>query len=201
MLTGVVLAGGENRRMGGKPKALLEFGGEPMIRRQLRLMAGACSELLVVTNDPRLLLSEVDRSVRIVTDYYPGNGPLGGIHAALSLCRSDYAWIVGCDMPFVSADAAGVLLEAVREAGADAAVPSVGGKLQPLHGVYRTNCAEEAERLLREETYRVMEWIRRIRHVVVSDDRFAGTGIDTRFAVNANTPEQWDEARRLERDG
>lgn len=199
MLTGVILAGGENRRMGGSHKALLDFGGKTLIERQIAAMSTICTELIVVTNDPKLFLPVVDRSVRIITDFYPGKGPLGGIHAALSLTRNDNVWIVGCDMPYVGPDAAGLLLERLQLAEADAAVPHVDGKLQPLHAVYNRRCADQAAELLAEEAYRVTGLFDRIRWEPVHDFEFEGRGIDTKFAVNTNTPEEWTEVLLSER--
>lgn len=105
-LSGVILAGGRNRRMGGSPKALLSYHREKLIHRQIRVMRTICEEVILVTNEPRLYLPIVDRDVRILTDSYAGQGPLGGMHAALSLARCDNVWIIDCDMPFVSSRAA-----------------------------------------------------------------------------------------------
>ena len=52
MLTGAILAGGDNRRMNGEAKALLTFGAEKLIQRQIRQMREICSEMIVVTNHP-----------------------------------------------------------------------------------------------------------------------------------------------------
>ncbi|MDF2663055.1 MAG: molybdopterin-guanine dinucleotide biosynthesis protein MobA [Paenibacillus sp.] len=199
MLTGVILAGGENRRMGGKHKALLDLGGQTLIERQIAAMSTICPELIVVTNDPKRFLPVVDRSVRIITDFYPGKGPLGGIHAALSLTRNDNVWIVGCDMPYVSPEAAGLLLERLQLAEADAAIPHVDGRLQPLHAVYNRRCAEQAAALLAEEAYRVTGLLERVRWEPVHDFEFEGRGIGTKFAVNTNTPEEWSEVLLSER--
>ena len=52
MLTGVILAGGQNKRMDGQNKALLSFSNERLIERQIRIMQESCEEIIVVTNDP-----------------------------------------------------------------------------------------------------------------------------------------------------
>lgn len=148
MLTGVILAGGSNRRLHGQPKALLPFGGEPLIVRQLRLMQPACSELIVVTNEPKPFLRLLDPEVRIITDFVPNRGPLSGMHAGLSLARNRDVWIAGSHMPFVSAQAALLLREKKRE-GFEAALPRIRGGIYPLHGVYDRSCADKIWPLLR----------------------------------------------------
>ena len=122
MLTGVILAGGANRRMKGESKALLPFGGQPLVVRQVDRMRILCDEVIVVTNDPRPYLPILDRSVRIITDFFAGHGPLGGMHAALSLAKHTSVWVVGCDMPFVSSKAAELLWNRKRD-GFEAVVP------------------------------------------------------------------------------
>lgn len=201
MLRGVILAGGENRRMGGKPKALLPIGGEMLIQRQIRLLTPSCSEIVVVTNEPGLYLPVVGRSARIVTDLEPGKGPLGGMHAAFSMRGHEYVWVVGCDMPFVSAAAADLMLRKAMDMKLDAVVPRLDGRLHPLHAVYRFTCAKAVAELLASGTYRVTELFAKIRWEPVPESEFAGKGIDPGFAVNANTPEEWAEALRMEDGG
>lgn len=184
--------------MGGHHKALLPIGGEKLIQRQIRLMAPICTEIIVVTNDPELFAPYVDRFVRIVADFYPGNGPLAGMHAALSGAGNEYAWVVGCDMPFLSADAASHMMNKLQRMELDAVVPRLDGRLHPLHAVYRSACAKPIEELLEAGTYRVMELFGKIRWESLLDEEFAGLGIELRFAVNTNTPEEWAEALRME---
>ncbi|TMV48373.1 molybdenum cofactor guanylyltransferase [Paenibacillus mesophilus] len=196
MLSGVILAGGENRRMGGRHKALLPIGGEKLVQRQIRLMAPVCPEIIVVTNDPELFAPHVGRSVKIVADHFPGKGPLAGMHAALSDAGNEHAWVVGCDMPFLSSDAARHMLDKLQRMELDAVIPRLDGRLHPLHGVYRSACVKQIAELLADDTYRVMELFGKIRWEPLHDGEI--TGIDLRFAVNANTPEEWAEVLRME---
>jgi molybdopterin-guanine dinucleotide biosynthesis protein A len=69
----------------------------------------------------------------------PGKGPLGGMHAAFLAAAYAYCWVVGCDMPFLSPEAALLMLSRIAEH--DAVVPVIKGKLHPLHGVYAAQCA------------------------------------------------------------
>ncbi|MEF3303719.1 molybdenum cofactor guanylyltransferase [Paenibacillus sp. GYB003] len=199
MLTGVVLAGGKNRRMGGRPKALLTIGGETLVERQIRLMSPVCGEIVIVANDGGPFAGLAGESVRVAKDVYPDSGPLGGIHAALSAARGECAWIVGCDMPFVSADAAAYMRSRLRPE-LDAVVPRIAGRLQPLHAVYRTACAAAVRKLLEAGTLRVTALLDAVRWEAAEEDEFVERGIDSRFAVNANTPEEWSEALRMDAD-
>ncbi|WP_438449280.1 molybdenum cofactor guanylyltransferase [Gorillibacterium sp. sgz5001074] len=194
MITGAILAGGQNRRMEGKMKALLPFAGELLIERQIAQMKTVCEEIIVVTNQPSLFLPVLDRSIRIITDYFPSKGPLSGMHAALSLARHPDVWIVGCDMPFISAEAAQVLLEQKRSVKCDASVPVIDGRTHPLHGIYSKSCADAISALLLAGEYRVMEMLRMIYWQEAAEALFTERGIDLAFVTNVNNPEEYDMA-------
>jgi molybdopterin-guanine dinucleotide biosynthesis protein A len=179
LLTGVILAGGAPSGTNGQPKALWLFGGEKMILRQLRLMQPACSELIVVTNDPKPYLRLLAPEIRIITDFVPNRGPLGGMHAGLSLARNRDVWIVGSHMPFVSAKAAELLLERKRQ-GFAAALPAVKGSVHPLHGVYDRSCAERIWPLLQTGETKLSRLLADIHWGGLGDAAFrdAGAGLD-----------------------
>ncbi|MFC5700308.1 molybdenum cofactor guanylyltransferase [Cohnella faecalis] len=150
-VTGAILAGGPNTGMDGRSKALLPFGNEPLVQRQIQAMQEICREVVVVTNDPKPFFRILDHSVRIITDSYSGSGPMSGVHAALRLARNPFVWIVGSDMPFISAEAAARLVMAGRFGNHfDAVLPVLGGKPVPLHGVYDTRCADKVQSTLEE---------------------------------------------------
>jgi molybdopterin-guanine dinucleotide biosynthesis protein A len=84
-----------------------------------------------VTNEPEIFLPIVPNELRIITDFYKNRGPIGGIHAGLSLARKEEAWIVSWDMPLLSANAA-----AYTFTQNDAVIPVIERKSYPFHGVY-----------------------------------------------------------------
>lgn len=190
-MTGVILAGGFDRRMHGQPKALLPFGDEKLIVRQLRLMKPVCSELIVVTNDPNPYLRFLDREVRIITDFVPNRGQLSGMYAGLSLARNRDVWIVGCHMPFLSAKAA-ELLQAKKHESFNASLPWVQGGLYPLHGVYDRSCAEAVWPLLHSGDPSVSHLLKKISWAEFRDTEFQAEGIDTSFVDCFNTPEEYE---------
>lgn len=197
-LSGVILAGGRSRRMGGPHKALLPFRGEKLIHRQLKELRKICSEIILVTNEPRTFLPLVDNEVRIITDFYPDKGPLGGIHAALSLSSHMNVWIVACDMPFLSPQAARALLEIKTDTGSEAAVPYFNERMYPFHGVYDKSCVERIPYLFSRGQFRVGGFLDAIRCEKAAEAEFLRRGIDPRFILNLNTPEQYESLLALE---
>ncbi|MBD0383578.1 molybdenum cofactor guanylyltransferase [Paenibacillus sedimenti] len=196
MMTGVILAGGLNRRMGGRLKALLPISGKPLILRQLEEMASCCKEILVVTNNPEVLSPILDTfsdvKVRTIRDRFVQTGPLGGIHAACLEASEPLLWVVGCDMPCLSAAAAEAMSMQCMDKGSDAVVPVIDGRVHPLHGIYTRQVGAEAEALLAHEQYRLMGLLQRIDCQEAEQDFFMEKGISTRFVLNVNTPEDYE---------
>ncbi|WNR44230.1 molybdenum cofactor guanylyltransferase [Paenibacillus roseipurpureus] len=197
MLSGVILAGGTNRRMHGERMALLPFGGKPMIARQLDRMQGICEELIVVTPDPKPYLHIVHRSVRIITDFYEGHGPLGGMHAALSLAKHSSVWIVGCDMPFISSKAAELLLERKRD-GLEAVVPMIAGEIYPLHGIYDRVCAPHIVPLLHQGETQLSSLLKHVFWSELGDQFLYENGVDLNFVSRIKTVEDYEAMKRFE---
>ena len=78
-MTGIILSGGENSRMGAN-KAFVVMDGERLIDRLLKIFKDLFREVIVVTNAP---LDYIDLDITIVTDIYPGKKALGGIYTGL----------------------------------------------------------------------------------------------------------------------
>src|SRR5258705_10142817 len=95
-VTGVIQAGGRSTRMGGRPKALIELGGRPIIERVLAALAPAVDDLLVVTNTPELYAF---LELPMVGDVYPDHGSLGGASFALDAPGGPAAPPLPCPMP------------------------------------------------------------------------------------------------------
>ncbi len=129
--TGAVLAGGEARRM-GRNKALFRVDGEPLWRRQVRVLreAGADSVVVVRREGHRSL----GRDVPQVHDRFPDAGPLAGVEAALTGAHADWVAVLAVDMPAVEAS----WFEGLRKfcgAGVGAVARHAGG-YEPLAAIY-----------------------------------------------------------------
>jgi molybdopterin-guanine dinucleotide biosynthesis protein A len=198
MLTGVILAGGQSKRMGRQNKALLTFSNERLIERQIRIMKIKCDEIIVVTNEPKLFLPILGDSVRIITDYVPGKGILSGMHAAFSLSKNTDFWVVGCGMPFISPQAAEWMWKQKGKLQCDAVVPKFTGEAHPLHGIYHKSCLPEISRLLDLNQSRVDELFNVIQYEFVSESSFFDQGLDLRFVTNVSTLEEYKQALQLD---
>lgn len=197
-LTGVILAGGQNRRMGGMMKALLSLEGSLFIERQLAELRKLCSDIVIVANDRAAFAPWQSRHVKVIPDLQPGSGPLAGLQAAMTSARTESLWVVACDMPFASAAAASAMAELLAEEGMDAVMPMLDGKVQPLHAMYRRRCLAAVDELLRAEQYRVMALLHKLNYTAAEERFFLERGISTQFAVNVNELEHYNKLRQPE---
>lgn len=193
-MTGAILAGGSRGGMSGVERALLAVGGERLIERQIKEMRKLCAEIIVVANEPKPLFGVLDGNVRIITDYFAAGGPLSGMHAALRLARHSPVWVVGGDMPFVSAEAARELIAAGKTQG-DAVIPIVRGRPVPLHGIYDKACAETAGKLLARGAFGWATYLGEITWQGVSfEDTSSAAGLD--FSCSIGRREEYEQAMR-----
>ncbi|WP_305043844.1 formate dehydrogenase accessory sulfurtransferase FdhD, partial [Geoalkalibacter sp.] len=129
-ITGVILAGGESRRM-GCDKSLLPVEGARFIDHIYRRLAALFDEVIIVTNSPGLYQ---DIPCRKVPDIYYGKGALAGIHSGLCHARHERIFAVACDMPFLNAEVIqGLCLQADQGA---VVVPQSPRGPEPLHALY-----------------------------------------------------------------
>lgn len=196
MLTGVILAGDTSRQTGSHGKALLPFCGEILIQRQVRMLKNICREVIIVTNEPKLYLPILGNSVRIITDYFPGKGQLGGMHAALSLSTSNHLWIVGSDMPFLSGRAAG-LMDSLMEPETDAVIPHYGGESHPLHGIYHKRCLAQVSAALEHGRHELADLEPQLQVKRVDELFFRSNDVEPHFVTRINTTEAYHHAMQL----
>lgn len=191
-LAGVLVMGGENSRM-GRPKGLVNIQGELLFIRTLREMEKGCYERIIVTNTPWLYKPLLAEPVSMISDVYPGKGPLSGFHAVMHGSPSEFFWMVGCDMPFVSWEAGLLLWKKLLASRCKLAVPCLSGQIEPLHGIYHRSCLSGIERLLESGAQSgLIRWIRKESALFLKEADFNEAGIPLGFTDSFNTPDEFD---------
>jgi molybdopterin-guanine dinucleotide biosynthesis protein A len=143
--TGVLVAGGQSRRLGGLPKGLVVRDGETIAERSLAVFRDLFGEVLVVANDPA---PWAGLSVRVVPDAVTGKGAPGGLHAALAAARTRWIFAAACDMPFLSSEAIRFLAD--RRGAAPAVLVEWERGLEGLHAFWSRDALPTVEKMLRE---------------------------------------------------
>ena len=199
-VTGVILAGGQSRRMGGGDKGLLDLAGKPMLAHVIRRLAPQVGSLIINANgDPH-------RFARFGTPVVPDTikgfvGPLAGVLAGLRWSAAnapDARWIVTAagDAPMLPADLVERLACAVATRQGIALARS-SGELHPVIGLWPVTLADDLEKSLQQGVRKVLHWTDR--HGTVAADfplaRIGDFEVDPFF--NANTPAELEKLRAL----
>lgn len=194
---GLLLAGGQARRMGGGDKCLVPLGGRPMLERVIGRARPQVADLVLNANgDPSRLAAF---GLPVVADTVPGfAGPLAGILAGLEWAREHRpgtAWVLSLatDTPFFPTDLLRRLHDGLAGAQADLACAASNFRTHPVFGLWPVRLAGELRRALVDEDMRKIDaWTARYRTVAVD---FRAVPFDPFF--NLNTPDDVAEAERL----
>lgn len=192
-VSGVILAGGRSRRMGGAPKALIPFGGRPLIQHIAETLDAVLPDCLIVTNTPELYAF---LGLPMVGDLFAEGGSLGGIFSGLRAVPGDAALCLACDMPFVSRGLVAYL--AGRAAEADVVIPEAAGELQPLHAVYGKACLPAMERRLAAGQLKITGFFDAVRVLRIPAAEVARFEAPELAFMNLNTPDDLARARTLQ---
>ncbi len=134
----IILAGGKSSRF-GKDKSSITLGNRSLLEIVLSRIAGISSHVIVVIAGEQVVsLSTHLPGLRIISDRYPGRGPLGGIISGLQESPSRFNLVVASDMPFLSLSLLDYMVKLADSA--DIVVPRMGDYVEPLHAVYSRTC-------------------------------------------------------------
>jgi len=142
-----ILAGGKAKRMGGRNKALLELEGQTFISRIYQNLEFLFPEVLIISN------GENDfgiQDVLIYPDIMQSIGPLGGIHSALKNSKKPFVFVVSCDMPFIDASIASILIDEFQKIKPEIIIPTFDNYQEPLFAVYSKSLIQKIESLQTE---------------------------------------------------
>lgn len=179
----------------GRPKAVLDFGGVPLLNRIVAELKRRFDEIVIVaapaSQGPRIDLS----GLKIVHDETAFAGPLDALRRGLDALERGVAFACSCDLPLLNSDVAASLVAMLDDF--DAVIPEVGGKLQPLHAVYRKQCANAIASLAASGEKRVRAVAEAVSARVIGEAGLRKIDPQLRSFFNVNTTEDYDRALKL----
>ena len=180
-VTGLILAGGKGRRMGGVDKGLEVFRGKRLVDHVFERLAPQVGGIIVSANQNHDAYKTF--GVRVVSDAI-GNfaGPLAGLHAGLSVSRRPFLVTVPCDSPFLPADLVERLLLRLNESGAELAVAKTGDQSHPVFCLVRRSVIEHLTNFLKGGGRKIDAWYASLDvvEVLFDDQAQAFSNINTR---------------------
>ncbi len=187
-ITGVILAGGRGRRMGGVDKGLQDLEGRPMVQRVLERISPQVGSVLINANQNLARYAAFGRPV--LPDRIPDfAGPLAGLHAAMEQTATPLIATVPCDSPFLPADLVQRLHAALVADNAELAVARTGGRAQRAFCLARRELLPRLAAFLAAGDRKVGLWHATLKVAEVDfDDEAAAFD-------NINTPEELARCR------
>ena len=180
-VSGIVLAGGLGRRMGGVDKGLQLLRGKPMVSWVIARLAPQVSEIIVNANQN--LQNYEKYGHRVVPDEIGGYaGPLAGLHAGLKAAAHPLVVTVPCDSPFLPPDLVSRLSEQLKDH--QVAVARTGDQTHPVFALVRKSLLENLEAFLVGGGRKIDAWYGSLAYLEVRFDDEADA------FRNINTPEE-----------
>jgi len=191
-ITGIVLGGGQSRRM-GCDKRRLQWEGEPFLDRVSRVMNSLFEEVLVVTAREDYDCSHLP--VRLVTDKVPQKGSLGGLYTGLIEAENTVVFVVACDMPFLQKECMSRICLFPEN---DVLVVKLSSGIQPLHARYSRKCVPIIKDMLQKEDLKIQHLITHpsLAVTITEESIFDDTDSYRRSFININTPADLEFARK-----
>lgn len=169
LVTGVVLAGGLGRRMGGVDKGLQELDGRPLVAHVIGRLAPQVGSLLINANRNRESYAAFGHPV--VADAIDGfAGPLAGLHAALAAATTPFVATAPCDSPFLPEDLVFRLFAALTVNAAQIAVARTGDQVHPVFCLCRRELLPSLAAYLQAGERRFGGWTATLAAVEVAFD-------------------------------
>jgi molybdopterin-guanine dinucleotide biosynthesis protein A len=191
--TGVILAGGQNKRFGGQNKAFIRIGEKRIVDRLMDLFSRLFDQVVLVTNDPAAYM---DVDALIVSDHYQKRNSLNGLHAGLFAAAHETAFFVACDTPFAREALIRCVLEHI-EPKADIVIPSTPDGFEPLFAVYRKTCLPAMADQLERDRFKIQGLFRKLRVKTVDEAELRRADPELISFFNINTPEDLKMAESL----
>ncbi|WP_052723589.1 molybdenum cofactor guanylyltransferase [Paenibacillus wulumuqiensis] len=198
---GIILAGGQSRRM-GTDKALLKIGERSVIERVAAALGSCVPQLCLAAAEDR---SYDFLQLPTAPDRFPGQGPLSGLYAGMNALDAQWYVLSACDLPFASTRLLELLLQKAQSAAdglpVQAVLPTYQGRRHPLYAVYHHSVRPSLETALQKGQLRVMDWLNQHRTIELSLEQLleqhsqqAKGDLSSWCLHNMNDPEAYKQA-------
>jgi len=188
-ITGVILAGGQGRRMGTIDKGLVPLDGRPMVAHVLDRLRPQVDEILINANQHRAEYEAFGHPVLV--DVIGGfAGPLAGLHVALAHASFARVATVPCDSPFLPADLIARLSAALHGSEADLAVAHTFDQPHPVFALVRKTVLPHLTQFLEGGGRKIDAWYATLKTVEVAFDD------EAEAFRNINTTDELKQADR-----
>jgi molybdenum cofactor guanylyltransferase len=148
-ITGIILAGGQSRRM-GMEKGLVRLKDKTLIEYSIDVMKQLADRIIISSNSNVY----ADLGFEVFPDKIPNSGPMGGIYSCLCESKSDANLVLSCDTPFVNPGLFNYIL--TNSAAQQIVAPWHGGGFyEPLCAFYHKSTRKVFEKFIEDKNFRI----------------------------------------------
>ena len=191
--TGIILAGGESKRLNSVEKSNLLVGDKRIIERMMTVYEKLFSEIILVSNHPTTYL---EWDAIVVKDIYTKRSSLTGIHSGLFYTKTDHAFIAACDTPFLKMDLVKTILQHI-DSSADIVIPRTDVGIEPLCAVYSRRCLQTIQGALEQNNLKIRSFFSKLRVKEIPETVLRTMDPDLVSFFNINTPDDLEQANRM----
>jgi molybdopterin-guanine dinucleotide biosynthesis protein A len=191
--TGIILAGGESKRLNSVEKSNLLVGNKRIIEHMMTVFEKLFSEIILVSNHPT---SYLEWDAMVVKDLYATRSSLTGIHSGLFYTKTEHAFIAACDTPFLKMDLVKTIVQYVDH-GIDVVVPKTELGIEPLCAVYSRRCLQAVQNALERNNLKIRNFFNKLKVKEIPESVLRKTDPDLISFFNINTPDDLEKANRM----
>jgi molybdopterin-guanine dinucleotide biosynthesis protein A len=203
MRTGIILAGGDSKRI-GTDKGLLDLNGRPLINYVIESLRPIVDEIIVVVGSEERIpnyRNAVEDDVQIFPDMYEDGSPLIGLITGLTHAKGIYAVVAACDMPFINSDLLDILFLLSFDLNGTLLIKP-NGWVEPLPAVYKVDIGRKrADHMRLHGDLRLRKVLETLPDVArIQVERLKVIDPKLRSFFDLDTKDRYDEALRILKD-
>ncbi len=185
---GVILAGGQSKRMGEPKEGVLLWDGRSMMEHLIDVLSKSCREVLIV-GEPKGVNIKLRKDIKIVPDHNPGSGPLGGLETILRSGLDSEYLVIACDQPLLTIELVQKLIKSTPSSNVRLFTSESFHTVNPFPGIYPSALLSHVQQSIQKGLTAMHEMIRSYSDVTwIPIDQNEKT-----FLQNINTPQDLKE--------
>ncbi len=161
-ITGIILAGGRARRMGGQDKGLIQLDQKPMIEYVLNAIEPQVDAIIINANRNQTTYEKY--GFPVVADQIGGYcGPLAGMASGLQTAKTPYVVTAPCDAPLIPDDLVHRLYSTLQDEDAEICTAHSNGRLQPVFTIMKSEVLSSMLDFLNNGERKIDKWFEKHR--------------------------------------
>lgn len=193
-MTGIILAGGKNKRM-GQDKSFLKVGEKAIIERVVITLSKVFQDIIIISNSPELY-QHLKR--KAYSDIIPDKNSLGGIYTGLEVSSSEHNFFVACDMPFLNEALIRYMTGLAKNM--DVVIPTTDIGFEPLHAIYSKSCIPYMKGQIEQNNLKIFDFFPRVKVREVGVSEINNFDINKTAFLNVNSKEDLLKAQDIEKN-